>query len=131
MKHKIIGLALGLITLPFSRGGLAAGPYDGIWAVQLNGQTIMFTTLHEHDDQRVVFATLDGRGSAWDAFLGKRNGDTINAKQIKVTPDDTTSIEIAINITSPTTLEAEIVSCVPENECELPAGTQLTGRKVW
>ncbi len=130
-NKKIIGLVLGVFLYAFSIGAFAAGPYDGIWAIQWNGQTVMFTTLHEHEDQRLVIATLDGRGSAWDAFLGKRKDNAIDAKKIKVNAGDTTNIQISITFNSPTTLEAEITSCAPEAECELPTGTQLTGRKVW
>lgn len=69
MRALILTLAL---TLPSF--ALASGPYDGIWKTTHNGEG--YLTFRESNNT-IIAVGLDVDDRSWEAFDGKRDGNTV------------------------------------------------------
>ena len=124
MKKMIIGLVLLLST---STSVIAAGPFDGIYALSFNGIEAGFASIHEKNGVMVAIALeASPFDSTWEAMLGPRNGNSARLSSVF----GTVSLEIDVTFNDDnSTGTATVLSC--SGDCDFPNGTVLNLNKIF
>jgi hypothetical protein len=113
-------IVLTFILLPFQ--SQATGIYDGIWQFPFS----IFATVNQNGSSLAVIILQD---TIWEAQLGTLVGN----EAIITTVYGYVSATIKVVFTSATTVTVTIISCIngQTEMCLFPAGTQLTGTKIF
>ncbi|SDH83764.1 MULTISPECIES: hypothetical protein [unclassified Nitrosomonas] len=132
MKKLYLFVLLSL----FSITSQAAGQFDGIYMISINGSVTNYVTLHENaNTSQMIAAIIDpDPDTTWMALSGTRIGNTATFATIA----GASAMDISLNIRAdfnsnnpnPT---ATIISCVDgvNYSCRFPAGTTLNMIKIF
>lgn len=130
-------LYLFILLSFFSISSHAAGAFDGIYAISVNGVVANYATVHEDavTNQMIVVIISPDTSEAWSALSGVRGINNI-AALTSITgasaSDITLNITVAFNNNNTTPL-ATVASCVNGTfyACKFPNGTQLNMSKIF
>lgn len=115
----------------------AAGPYDGIYALNFSGFLAGYASIHENNG--VIIAVVlepSPSDSTWEAIAGTRNGNIVRLNSIFGT------VNLVIDVTfngDNATGTAVIIACSDDDDdssndsenCDIPAGTALNLTKIF
>ncbi|SFK56829.1 hypothetical protein SAMN05216302_100974 [Nitrosomonas aestuarii] len=126
-----------LVFLSLTTTVHAAGPFDGIYAFDYNGDVAGFASIHEKNGLMIaVILEPSPFDSTWEALQGARNGNNVRLSSIFGT------IHLVIDATfndDNFTGAATIISCSDNDDdssndndnCDTPIGTVLDLTKIF
>lgn len=126
MGKTLLALAISLL---FVAPSMAAGTYDGIWAVSYGGSLVFYESIHQNGSQ-IIAIQFDESDVTWEALSGTLVGNSVAAQ----TFIGGLTANVNVTFTSSTTLTAVQTSCAPYwsgYRCLLPNGATLTGQKIF
>lgn len=122
-----------ILFFALSNPAIASGPYDGIYAINLDGQVSNYASVHEVDNRVVVIIVDTNPNNTWGPGIGTRIGESVILDHIAgVSPSDVKSnVTINFNNNGATTLT--INSCTDGHIyfCGLPAGVTVNLDKIF
>ncbi len=124
MKKSL--LAVALLLLPTT--SFAAGPFDGIYTMNING-LIGYASVHENNNSMII-VTLEPspNDSTWEALSGVRNGNSATLNSIL----GTVNLEVSIVFIDNFNGNATIISCIgDDDDCDFPNGTVINMNKIF
>ena len=125
---KKFALSLLIVLGLFSAEAQATGPYDGIWAMTYQGTVVGYVTVQENAGT-VVAVWLANDNLSWVAYLGPRNGNTLDVSAIL----GGVTARVTGTFTSPSAFTGTQVFCVAAVDwnCLLPNGATILGARIW
>ncbi len=129
MKKTIIFVLLFTI----SNFSYADGPYDGIYAINLNGFVTNYVTIHENDNQVVAIIIDVVPSSTWIPLTGVRNGDSLTATSINGAHAIDIKLNVTVNFQDNGVSTGTVDSCVNGffYVCKFQSGTELNLVKIF
>ncbi len=129
MKKAIIFIILFTI----SNFSYAAGPYDGIYAVNLNGFVTNYVSIVENNKQMAAIVIDVDPGTSWIPISGIRNGNSVSAASINGAHAVDIKLNLTINFQDNGVSSATIDSCVNgiHYVCKFQNGTELNLVKIF
>lgn len=125
MKKFILAIIFLLVSIPSH----AAGPYDGIYTLNLNGNFINYMSIHENEiDNNINITAISlyqDNGLEWEAFSGLRTGN----RATLITLIGSGEIELDVVFNGDNTGVITIISCI-EDCNDFPNGTVFNIDKI-
>lgn len=130
IMKKIILFALLFAISNFS---YAAGPYDGIYAVNLNGFVTNYLTIHENNNKIVAIVIDINPEVSWIPMAGARTDATASVASINGVHAVDINLDVTLNFQDNGTSTATINSCVDGSfyTCKFPSGVELNLVKIF
>ena len=126
MSRKLVYAFIGLLL----SGAALAGEYDGVWVFNfdVDPNPDYFILYQKGNTLLLVSAYREMDG--WDAMLGEFVTDS-SARISTLLTSDGSSVDVRLNFTSSTTATGTLVSCAPQEACDIPVGVPVGTHKIF
>lgn len=112
----------------------AAGPYDGIYMINLDSTS--YVSIHENSETNQMVVMLVGAepsNNQWGASIGTRIDNSVTLSSIKGVSDLDTVSKVKVVFNSDGNATATVLSCVDGilYYCGLPAGVSFSAYRIF